>query len=272
MDSEKISSLYADLRRQSSISGGVPIAVRHIESVMRMAEASAKMHLRDHVREDDVDLAIKVMLESFMQAQKVSIRKVLQRSFRKYVTYGEESNQLLMHQLQTLITEAEKYKRLKGVSSDSTEVFINELENRAKELNIFDLKVIHLIITLIKYIIYSYLLSELLAFIFPLRSSSHVALYTINCPFSNSIHVSTTTILLGILSQCIVSQPWSTCGRTTTIDRQTLLTTDLSSPETKQRVQPCVEMYVMRRQQSTITSPPTLSCHVLIVITSSPLI
>ena len=42
--------LYADLRRESSISGGVPIAVRHIESVMRMAEAHAKMHLRDHVR------------------------------------------------------------------------------------------------------------------------------------------------------------------------------------------------------------------------------
>jgi DNA replicative helicase MCM subunit Mcm2 (Cdc46/Mcm family) len=27
---------------------------------MRMAEASARIHLRDHVREDDVDLAIKV--------------------------------------------------------------------------------------------------------------------------------------------------------------------------------------------------------------------
>ena len=62
------------------------------------------------------------------------------RSFRKYVTVGEESNQLLMHQLQSLITEAERYKKLKGVSSDSTEVFINELEHRARELNIFDLK------------------------------------------------------------------------------------------------------------------------------------
>jgi DNA replication licensing factor MCM2 len=107
---------------------------------MRMSEASARMHLRDHVREDDVDLAIKVMIKSFVQAQKVSVRKVLERSFRKYVTHGEESNQLLMHQLQTLITEAEKYKRLKGVSTDSTEVFINELENRAKEMHIFDLK------------------------------------------------------------------------------------------------------------------------------------
>jgi DNA replication licensing factor MCM2 len=62
VDVEKISSLYAELRRQSSISGGVPIAVRHIESVMRMSEAAARMHLRDHVREDDVDLAIKVIL------------------------------------------------------------------------------------------------------------------------------------------------------------------------------------------------------------------
>lgn len=41
-------------------SGGVPIAVRHIESVMRIATACARMHLRDHVRDDDVDLAIKV--------------------------------------------------------------------------------------------------------------------------------------------------------------------------------------------------------------------
>ena len=41
----------------------VPIAVRHIESIMRMAEASAKMHLRDYVRDDDVDFAIKVTRE-----------------------------------------------------------------------------------------------------------------------------------------------------------------------------------------------------------------
>lgn len=41
-------------------SGGVPIAVRHLESIIRMAEASARMHLRDYVRDDDVDTAIKV--------------------------------------------------------------------------------------------------------------------------------------------------------------------------------------------------------------------
>lgn len=51
-----------------------------------------------------------MVLESFLQAQKISVRKSLQRGFRKYLTYGEASNQLLMHKLQGLIVEVEKYK------------------------------------------------------------------------------------------------------------------------------------------------------------------
>eukprot|EP01036_Dinobryon_divergens_P006243 gene6243-8283_t len=76
-----------------------------------MSEASARMHLRDFVRDDDVDLAIKVMLESFLQAQKVSVRRELGRAFRKYTTFGEEKNQLLMHQLQGLLRDSEKYQQ-----------------------------------------------------------------------------------------------------------------------------------------------------------------
>ncbi len=100
-----------------------------------------------------------MVLESFLQAQKVSVRRSLQRSFRKYITYGEESNQLLMHQLQGLLVDAEKYKAVSLLSAfpcraaligamsqlmkstrGSTEVYINDLENRAKELSIFDLR------------------------------------------------------------------------------------------------------------------------------------
>ena len=53
-----------------------------------------------------------VMLESFLQAQKVSVRNSLQRAFRKYLTFGEEHNQLVMHQLQGLIRDAEKYHQV----------------------------------------------------------------------------------------------------------------------------------------------------------------
>lgn len=48
------------MREVSKSTGGVPVAVRHLESMMRMAEASARMHLRDYVNGADMDMAIKV--------------------------------------------------------------------------------------------------------------------------------------------------------------------------------------------------------------------
>jgi DNA replication licensing factor MCM2 len=74
-DQEKVASLYVALRKESAASGGVPIAVRHVESMMRMAEAHAKMHLRDYVRDDDMDASIRIMLGSFIDAQKFSVRR-----------------------------------------------------------------------------------------------------------------------------------------------------------------------------------------------------
>lgn len=56
--------------------------------MIRMSEASAKMALRDYVRADDIDLAISVAVGSFVSAQKMSIKKTLERvsaAFRHYV-------------------------------------------------------------------------------------------------------------------------------------------------------------------------------------------
>jgi hypothetical protein len=44
-----------------------------------MAESRARMHLRDHVRDDDMDVAIRVMLESFIASQKFSVMNVMRR-------------------------------------------------------------------------------------------------------------------------------------------------------------------------------------------------
>jgi DNA replication licensing factor MCM2 len=66
IDSEKVTQFYADVRKASLKVGGIPIAVRHIESVLRMSEAHAKLHLREYVRTDDIDVAIGMMLESFL--------------------------------------------------------------------------------------------------------------------------------------------------------------------------------------------------------------
>ena len=54
--------VYAELRRESSVTHGMPIAVRHLESMIRMAEARATMHLREYVSDADIDCAVRSVL------------------------------------------------------------------------------------------------------------------------------------------------------------------------------------------------------------------
>lgn len=75
MDQDKIAKMYSQLRQESLATGSLPITVRHIESVIRMAEAHARIHLRDSVQDSDVNMAIRMMLESFIEAQKFSVMK-----------------------------------------------------------------------------------------------------------------------------------------------------------------------------------------------------
>lgn len=75
MDQDKIAKMYSQLRQESLATGSLPITVRHIESVIRMAEAHTRMHLRDTVQDNDVNMAIRMMLESFIEAQKFSVMK-----------------------------------------------------------------------------------------------------------------------------------------------------------------------------------------------------
>jgi DNA replication licensing factor MCM2 len=84
MDEDKVARLYMDLRRESIATGSFPITVRHLESIIRLSEAFAKMRLSEYVHAKDIDRAIKVTVESFVGAQKVSVKKALARSFAKY--------------------------------------------------------------------------------------------------------------------------------------------------------------------------------------------
>jgi hypothetical protein len=46
-----------------------------VESLIRLAEANARLHLREQVQECDVDLAISITLESFVSTQKFSVMR-----------------------------------------------------------------------------------------------------------------------------------------------------------------------------------------------------
>jgi len=103
IDKEKVTSFYAAIRRESSVVGGIPIAVRHIESVIRMSEAYAKIHLRDYVRSDDIDFAIDMMLSSFCQSQKASVGRQLGIKLKEFKMKDKsDANQYLKFTLERL--------------------------------------------------------------------------------------------------------------------------------------------------------------------------
>lgn len=139
IDKDKISSLYADLRRASMVGDSIPITVRHLESIVRMAEAHARMHLRDHVLSEDVNIATSVMLNSFINAQKYSVTKSMRKHFAKYIGYSSDNDELLYHILMNLVKEQLRlYSYREGTSELPNDVQIDSevFEMKAKEMNI----------------------------------------------------------------------------------------------------------------------------------------
>ncbi|ELA48172.1 hypothetical protein VCUG_00410 [Vavraia culicis subsp. floridensis] len=88
IDKDKISKLYADLRKESDNS--MPITARHIESIVRISEALARIKLCEYVCKEDIDTAIKITLDSFISAQKYSVVKALRKKFAKYINENDD--------------------------------------------------------------------------------------------------------------------------------------------------------------------------------------
>ena len=108
--------------------------------MIRMAEAHAKMHLREFVSEDDVNMAMRVMLESFIDTQKYSVMKNMKRNFNRlsfhsfhvkeilcftfiylhfrYLAYKRDNNELLLFILRGLANETATYMRNRSESSN----------------------------------------------------------------------------------------------------------------------------------------------------------
>ena len=115
MDEDKVARLFADMRRESLATGAYPITVshtpllsslpfpsplfsltttnthapfprqvRHLEAIIRIAEAFCRMRLSEYCSSQDIDRAIAVTVQSFIGSQKVSAKKALARAFAKY--------------------------------------------------------------------------------------------------------------------------------------------------------------------------------------------
>ena len=77
--------------------GSIPITVRHVESIIRISEANARMHLREYVHGDDVDMAIRVMLESFIDTQKYAVMRNMRKASHFLISIIYHSPLLYVH-------------------------------------------------------------------------------------------------------------------------------------------------------------------------------
>jgi DNA replication licensing factor MCM2 len=140
-DYDKIAEVYAELRRESSVSQGMPIAVRHLESMIRMSEARAAMHLREYVNDDDVDAAIRTLLDSFVSTQKLSVQKTLRRKFSRFIVAKADFNALVMFKLRECLRDARRVEQITGAVGDAAAYVVpaRQLEERCRDLDITDL-------------------------------------------------------------------------------------------------------------------------------------
>ncbi|KFD47314.1 hypothetical protein M513_11824 [Trichuris suis] len=149
VDQDKIAKLYADMRRESDATSSVSITVRHVESIIRLCEAHAKLRLRNYVSADDVSVAMCVILESFIQTQKYSVMRQMRRVFSKYMSFSQDNNHLLLYLLKQCVNEQIRIKTNVLRSDDvlgmkCIEVHELDLLEKAKQVKIENLSAFYL--------------------------------------------------------------------------------------------------------------------------------
>lgn len=121
IDKEKLATFYRLIRAEAFKSGGAPMTARHVESIIRMSEAFARMELREHVLPKDLDNAISMMFESFAQSQKHQVAEELRVKFRRYISHATPMADQVMSLLEKIFRERTEQIRLSNPRGDAPE-------------------------------------------------------------------------------------------------------------------------------------------------------
>jgi len=144
VDMDKIANFYKDIRAEAFRSGGAPMTARHVDSLVRIAEANARMELRHHVTAKDVDNAIHVMLESFIQSQKNQVAEELRKRFKRYITQAVPLYDQFVGLLERLFREKMDSMRAARPGGDAPELsevavdladFVHQIELHDLDIN-----------------------------------------------------------------------------------------------------------------------------------------
>merc|ERR1712032_1647461 len=141
LDNEKLANFYKDIRAEAFRSGGAPMTARHIESIIRLAEANARIELRQHCTPKDLDNAISVMLESFIQSQKHQVAEELRKKFRRYIAQATPLSDQFMQLLEKVFKDKFEQMRLSrpgGAAPEISEVSV-EMAEVIRQIEAYDL-------------------------------------------------------------------------------------------------------------------------------------
>lgn len=123
---KKISEVYVELRKGSKETSGL-ITVRNIESIIRLSESFARMRLSEYVNNSDINSAINVAVESFIDCQKYSLKKLYKKKFAKYLQVSKnELENLILFILNDMFTE----KMKSSINSSSVSIKITDFQKR----------------------------------------------------------------------------------------------------------------------------------------------
>lgn len=91
-----------------------------------MSEAHARIHLREYVQEEDVNMAIRMMLESFVETQKYSVMKSMKQVFQRYLSFKKDHSELLFYILRQLVRDQLTFQRATNESAAALAVEVDE--------------------------------------------------------------------------------------------------------------------------------------------------
>lgn len=91
------------------------------------------------MKQEDVNLAIRVVLDAFIQTQKYSVVKQMRRNFAKYLSYKRDHNELLLFLLRQLVSEYLQFNQNRRLQiEDTVSVPERELQEKVREYGLFN--------------------------------------------------------------------------------------------------------------------------------------
>lgn len=137
VDKEKITTFYSRIRQEAQQTGGISMTVRHIESIIRLAEAQAKMRLSPVVSNKDIDGAIGMVLESFIQSQKYAVAQRLSKIFSRYKALSSGFVDVLENLLLQLFSDKIQKIKLRNWDEEQMNSIVEEVDNLVVSLDEF---------------------------------------------------------------------------------------------------------------------------------------